>query len=89
MTTHDHPGRVVTFEAAHRTEPRLEPAMVALDPIVGVPLSVVEHGGHELIDDHPHRRGPVGHNFGGLAVSDERLTSRLPSRTCVAFPHVS
>ena len=30
MTAHDHAGGAVTFEAAHRTEPRFESAVVAL-----------------------------------------------------------
>jgi hypothetical protein len=37
----DHPGTAVLFEPAHRTQPRLQPPMVALDPIVGVPVGVV------------------------------------------------
>ena len=41
----DHPGAVVLLEVAHRSQPRLQPAMVGLDPIVGVPLGSVPRRG--------------------------------------------
>jgi hypothetical protein len=37
----DHPGTAVLFEPAHRTQPRLQPPMVALDPMVGVPVGAM------------------------------------------------
>jgi hypothetical protein len=41
---------VVAFESAHRSKSRFEAAVVGFDPIVRVLLSVVEDGGHELVD---------------------------------------
>ena len=45
VTADDHAGGVVAFEAAHRSEPRFEPAVVGFDPIVRVLLGVVERAG--------------------------------------------
>jgi hypothetical protein len=42
---------MVAFESPHRPEPCLEPAMIGLDPLVRVPLQVVERAGHEFVDD--------------------------------------
>ena len=42
VTSHDHACSVVALEASHRAEPRLEPPVVGFDPIVRVPLQVVE-----------------------------------------------
>jgi hypothetical protein len=36
MPDDDHPGAAVLLEAAHRSQPRLEPTMVGLDPVVDV-----------------------------------------------------
>ena len=47
VTADDHAGGAVAFEAAHRSEPGFEPAVVALDPVVRVLLSVVKRGRHE------------------------------------------
>jgi hypothetical protein len=33
MSGDDHPGIAVLFAPAHRTQPRLQPPMVALDPM--------------------------------------------------------
>jgi hypothetical protein len=53
MAAHDHASGVVAFQASHRTEPRLESAVIALDAIVRILLRVVERDGHELIDHSP------------------------------------
>ena len=53
VASHDHSCRVVAFQAAHRTESDLEPAMVTLDSVVRVLLHVVKRGGYELIDRSP------------------------------------
>jgi transposase len=36
MPGDDHPGTAVPLEAAHRSQPRLRPTVVALDAVVGV-----------------------------------------------------
>jgi hypothetical protein len=41
MPGDDHPGTTVLFEAAHWSQSSLQPAMVALDPVVGVLISAV------------------------------------------------
>ena len=38
VTADDHASRVVAFESAHGPEPRLEPAVVGLDPVVRILL---------------------------------------------------
>ena len=50
VTTIDHAGGSVTFEAAHRSQSRLEPAVICLDPIVRILLDVMERRRDELID---------------------------------------
>ena len=42
VTAHDHASRMVAFKSAHRTESRLESAVVGFDPIVRVLLGVVK-----------------------------------------------
>jgi hypothetical protein len=41
----DHPGAVVLLEATHRSQPRLQPTVVRLDSIVGVPVGSAPPGG--------------------------------------------
>ena len=84
VAVHDHAGGAVALEATHRSQPRLEPTMVCLDPIVRVLLGVVERAREELIDDGEERPGPIGHHLRRLAVSD-----RARSRRTVARPAVS
>jgi hypothetical protein len=52
----DHPGTAVLFEPAHRTRPRLQPPMVALDPIVGVPVAAMPGRRQQLLQ-HPGYTG--------------------------------
>jgi hypothetical protein len=42
VTAHDHPGGVVAFESAHRSQSGFEPAVVGFDPVGRVLLSVVK-----------------------------------------------
>src|SRR6266511_206754 len=37
----DHSGAVILLQAPHRTQPRLEPAVISLHPVVGVPLGAM------------------------------------------------
>ena len=80
VAAHDHAGGAIALEATHRSQPRLEPAVVGLDPIVRVLLGVVERGRHELIDDGEERPGPIGHDLGRLAMGAERRREE-PSRS--------
>jgi hypothetical protein len=42
VTSHDHACSVVAFESPHRPEPCLESPVIGFDPIVRVPLQVLE-----------------------------------------------
>jgi hypothetical protein len=44
VAAHDHPRRMIAFEAAHRAEPGFEPAVVALDAVVRT------RGANKLLD---------------------------------------
>ena len=53
MAPNDHPGGPVGLQTTHRPQPGLEAAMVALDPVVRILLSMVERSGEQLGDDVP------------------------------------
>src|SRR5215207_7467888 len=44
MAGNDHPGAVVLLEPAHRSQPRLQPAVIAFDMVVGVLLGAMPYG---------------------------------------------
>jgi hypothetical protein len=65
----DHDARgSVPLQSAHRPEPRLEPAVVTLDPVVRVQCGVVERGRDEFFDRPLQRGSEVGHNLRRLTV---------------------
>jgi hypothetical protein len=49
----DHSGATIVLETAHRSKPRLQPAMVALDPVVAIPIGAMPASWHQLLQ---HRR---------------------------------
>lgn len=57
VTADDHIGGLIAFEAAYRSEPGLEPAVVRFDPVVRVLRGVVKRARYELIDDRRERPG--------------------------------
>ena len=60
----DHdPGAAVLLEPAHGTKSCLQPAVVALDPVVGVPLGVVPRRREQLLQDHRVGRRLIGHDL--------------------------
>jgi hypothetical protein len=61
MTANDHPGGTVLLEAAHGTQPRLQAAVVGLDPVVGVLLGSMPRCREQLLQ---HDR------VGGCSVRD-------------------
>jgi hypothetical protein len=48
VTADDHASGLVAFEAAHRSKPGSQAAVVGFDPIVRVLLGVVKRARHEL-----------------------------------------
>jgi hypothetical protein len=85
MPGDDHPGAVVLLEAAHRPQARLQPAVVTLDAVIGVPVGAVPRRWPQLLQHHRvHRRligsdldrrdlghadGPLEEPAGGLGVA--------------------
>jgi hypothetical protein len=53
MAPNDHPGGPVGLQTTDRPQPRLASAVVALDPVVRILLSMVERSGEQLGDDVP------------------------------------
>src|SRR6266487_6314526 len=41
MPRDDHSCTAILFEAAHRSQPRLQPAVVALDAVVAIPIGAL------------------------------------------------
>ena len=68
VTLRDHAGTAVGLEPAHWSQPRLEPGMIGLNPIVRIPRSVVGGAWEELIDDGEECPCPIGDHLGRLAV---------------------
>jgi hypothetical protein len=54
VTTHDHAGAAIAFEASHRAKTRLELPVVGFGSIVRVLVGVVERGRDQLIDGGEH-----------------------------------
>ncbi len=50
MASDDHAGGPVALEAAHRSQPRLESAVVCFDTLVGVSAGVVNSQRHQIYD---------------------------------------
>ena len=56
----DHLGAAEPFQAAHRTGPSLQPAVIRFDGFVGILLHHVPRLGHQLVEHPRIGRGPVG-----------------------------
>jgi hypothetical protein len=65
MTGGDHRDAVVPLEPAHRSQSCLQPAVVALDPIVGAPVGAVPRRYQPLLQHHRIGRCSVGDDLGG------------------------
>jgi hypothetical protein len=79
VTADDHAGRPVGLQPAHRSEPRFQSAVVALDPVVRVLLGVVNRVGQEVRDHVCQGRGTVGDDLVGLTVREH---CRREERAC-------
>src|SRR5829696_1023966 len=71
----DHPGAAILLEAAHWSQPRLQPAMVAFDPVVAIPIGAVPGGRHQLLQHRRVHRRLIGGDLDGhnLGHSDRPL----------------
>ena len=53
----------VGLEAAHRSQRRFQPSVVAFDPVVRVLPGVVHRAGNQFRDDARQRGGAIGHDL--------------------------
>ncbi len=88
--TADHHRRAsIGLETAHRSESRFEPAMIALDAVVGVLVSVMERTRDQILDHRLQRLGQVGNHLVGFAVGGQRGAEESAGRANVtASGHV-
>jgi hypothetical protein len=82
-----HPGTAVLLEPAHRTQPRLQPAVVALEPVVNVLLGAVAGRRQQLVHHRRVHRRVIGNDLyrGDLRRADGLLEEpaggcRIPPR---------
>ena len=78
MTADDHTCGAVGLEAAHWSEPRLQSTMVAFDPVVGVPVGVVDRAGQQVDNDVRQRGRAVGDDLVGMTVRVHGLRDKRP-----------
>ena len=80
MPATDHLGAAEPFQTAHRTGPRLQPAVVRFDRVVGVLLHHVPRLGHDLVEHPRIGRGPVGGHLGRPSGCVQRPGKEPPGR---------
>jgi hypothetical protein len=75
MPDEHHLGAAVLLQAAHRSQPGLQPAVICLDPVVGVSVGAVPCRWQQLLQRQRIHRRPVGDDLGGpdLARADGPL----------------
>jgi hypothetical protein len=79
----DHDASVaVLLEAAHRSQPRLQPAVVALDPVVGMAVGATPCEWQQLLQYRWVHQRPIGGDLGGPALgrADSPLEEPAGSR---------
>jgi hypothetical protein len=64
MPATDHLGAAEPLQAAHRTGPGLQPAVIGFDRVVGVLLDHVPRVGNQLVEHPWVGRRPVGRDLG-------------------------
>jgi hypothetical protein len=74
---HD-PRGPVPFQAAHRPQPRFQPAVICFDRVVRVPLDGMQCRGDQLIKDSRIGRGPVGGDLGRDRARAQRPREEPP-----------
>ena len=85
MPSDHHTRCAIRLQPAHTSEPGLEPAMVAFDPVVLVLAGVVPRARKQLVTHVCQRRCPVG-DLGRVTLNGQgageapNVTDRLPQR---------
>lgn len=67
----DGPRGSVGLQSAHWTQPRLEPAVIRFDSVIGVLAGVVERCRQQIVNDVSEGRSQVGHDVVGFTVRRE------------------
>ena len=80
VTTDYHRRALIGLETAHRSQPGLEPAVVALDAVVAVSLGVVKRIRDQILGHRLQCLGQVGYHLVGLAMSGQRCTEESAGR---------
>ena len=84
MPTDDDARRSIAFQAAHRSQPRLQSCMVGLDPIVRVHGCVVLDVAQLVLDGSAQRLGLVGGDLLRTSVLTEDTPEEAAGRGPVA-----
>jgi len=74
------PRGLVAFQAAHRPQPRLQPAMAGLDGVVRVALDGMQRRGDQLAQDPRTGRGTAGGDLGRDRARAQRPSEEPPGR---------
>jgi hypothetical protein len=77
------PRGPLTFQSAHRPQPRFQSVMVGLDWVVRVPLDGMQRRGDQLIEDPRISRCPVGGDLGWDRACAQRAGEEPPGRSQV------
>ena len=83
LTADDHAGGPVGLQPAHRSQPRFEATVVALNTIVRVPRRVAKRGRHQLTDHIRQCRSSIGDNLIRLATREKRTSEEPAGRSDV------
>jgi hypothetical protein len=59
----DDAGAAVLLQAPHRSQPRLQAAVVGLDTVVGIPIGAMPGRRDQLLDHQRVRRRSIGHDL--------------------------
>jgi hypothetical protein len=76
MPSDDHPGAAVLLEPPHWPQPRLQPAVVGLDVVVGIPLGAMLGRRQQRLENHR----------GGLLRRPNRRQAEVPASPEIRSP---
>ena len=83
VTPDDHTRRPVGLHAAHRSQPRFQPSVIALDPVVRILRGVMNRVGHQLGDDVRQRGRTIGDDLDRLTMRVDRSSEEPAGRSDV------